>query len=352
MANQNVTQLPQQTSSADTSSLLYAVTGGSTDTGLPLSVLFTSPNLTGTPTVAGYLSITTAASTYATITNLNLKAPLLSPTLTTPSALASPARTDSSNLLATTFFVQDRLTSPPAIGSVTPAAGAFTSITGGLLALTETANLTNTLQIVNTAGNGANLKLIGNGASTPNKTIRVQNGNFQVLNNAYSSAILTVDDGGNLTATGAISASQTGGIIGTTTNNSANAGSVGEYQTAASLATPMTTATNINAVQITLTAGDWDVQGTMTLNPNVGTSITQLIAGISTTSITFATPNTGTRYKEVPASAIVGNNSQERATPMVRISVAASTIVYLVAEANFTASTCTVDGFIRARRVR
>src|SRR5712664_1945951 len=46
-ANQNVTQLTQQ-STTDPTSLFYAVTGGTNDTGLPLSVL--SPYLTKTYT--------------------------------------------------------------------------------------------------------------------------------------------------------------------------------------------------------------------------------------------------------------------------------------------------------------
>ena len=46
---------------------------------------------------------------------------------------------------------------------------------------------------------GVNLQLVGNGATTPNKTIRVQSGSFQILNSGYSASLLTITDGGNAT---------------------------------------------------------------------------------------------------------------------------------------------------------
>lgn len=65
-----------------------------------------------------------------------------------------------------------------------------------------------TLLLQDTGGNGANLKFTGNGATTPNKYIRVINGVLNVINSAYSASILTLDDSGNLTASG------TGNFIG------------------------------------------------------------------------------------------------------------------------------------------
>jgi len=44
--------------------------------------------------------------------------------------------------------------------------------------------------------NGVNLKLTGNGATTPSKTIRVSNGNMEILNDAYSATLLRVVDSG------------------------------------------------------------------------------------------------------------------------------------------------------------
>lgn len=57
--------------------------------------------------------------------------------------------------------------------------------------------------IVGLSPQGANLALLGNGVLTPNKFVRAQNGQFQVVNNAYNSAILTLTDTGTLGITGA-----------------------------------------------------------------------------------------------------------------------------------------------------
>lgn len=69
-----------------------------------------------------------------------------------------------------------------------------------------TTNSTASFTVTDTGTSGANIKLIGNGATTPNKTIRTFGGQFQVVNNAYTTAILTLDDSGNLTATANITA--------------------------------------------------------------------------------------------------------------------------------------------------
>lgn len=53
--------------------------------------------------------------------------------------------------------------------------------------------------------NGANIELEGNGATTPSKYIRAQDGSLQVLNNAYSAAIMTLTDAGALSVPGTLS---------------------------------------------------------------------------------------------------------------------------------------------------
>lgn len=81
------------------------------------------------------------------------------------------------------------------------------TVTAKGLVLNEPASSTATLTI-NAAGdtNGAGLHMLGNGSTTPSKTIRVLSGTFQVVNDSYSAAILSIDDPGNLTALGNISA--------------------------------------------------------------------------------------------------------------------------------------------------
>lgn len=146
-----------------------------------------------------------------------------------------------------------------------------------------------------------------------------------------------------LTATGAITPSQTAGIVGTTTNNNANAGSVGEYVTAnATSVAAFGSGTAGNITSISLTAGDWDVTGLATAVG--GTTVTSVGGGISTTSATFGA--LGTYVSQV---ATVGQGMA--VTLPVRISIAGTTTVYLVANCIYT-GTPTMSGLIRARRVR
>lgn len=56
------------------------------------------------------------------------------------------------------------------------------------------------LVVSGTTSAGANIKLAGNGSTTPNKWIGALNGQLVVLNNLFSANILTLDDSGNLTA--------------------------------------------------------------------------------------------------------------------------------------------------------
>ncbi|MBB5509556.1 tail fiber domain-containing protein [Paraburkholderia atlantica] len=67
---------------------------------------------------------------------------------------------------------------------------------------------------------GAEIYMLGNGATTPSKTVRVFNGAFQILNNAASVAIAQLDDAGNLAASGNISAG--GNIVATGTVSGSN----------------------------------------------------------------------------------------------------------------------------------
>ena len=47
--------------------------------------------------------------------------------------------------------------------------------------------------------NGANIKMIGNGSTTPNKYISTIGGAFQIVNSGYTSPIFTLDDLGDIT---------------------------------------------------------------------------------------------------------------------------------------------------------
>lgn len=58
------------------------------------------------------------------------------------------------------------------------------------------------LTLADTGGAGANLALRGNTATTPSKYIRAFNGNFEILNDAYSAILMRISDAGVVTVGG------------------------------------------------------------------------------------------------------------------------------------------------------
>jgi len=148
-----------------------------------------------------------------------------------------------------------------------------------------------------------------------------------------------------LTSTGNFTPSQTNGIVGTTTNNNANAGSVGEFvsATASSISLPTNTPTNITSMS--LTAGDWDVSASIGFTTGT-TNLTLATGGTSTTSATFGSIGTVFQYAG-PAL-----NGYTNGIPVNRLSLSSTTTVYCVASAVFSSGSVTGSCLLRARRVR
>lgn len=91
------------------------------------------------------------------------------------------------------------------------------SIAAKQITINETTNSSSTLYInASSDTNGACFKMLGNGSSTPSKTLRVYNGAFQVINDAFSSTVFSVDDLGNVFGSGVISGAN---ITGTSDEN-------------------------------------------------------------------------------------------------------------------------------------
>lgn len=151
-----------------------------------------------------------------------------------------------------------------------------------------------------------------------------------------------------ISATGLISPTSTIGIKGTLTNDNANAGSVGEYVTNTTTGTALSSGVSANATSVTLTAGDWDVTAEAQYNPAGTTNITLLQTGVSSVSATLGSLGS----KTLLILPFTTGQPQTTISPAVRVSVSTSATIYAVGSASFTTSTCTVDGFIRARRVR
>lgn len=149
-------------------------------------------------------------------------------------------------------------------------------------------------------------------------------------------------------------------IQGTPTNDNALAGDIGEYissTVASGSAVSLTTATPANVTSISLTAGDWDIDGTIDYTPGATTSITVLNAAVSLTTNTLSTQPGGSGLGSDPLTvltqaAAVPNGTVTVSSPTVRLSINQTTTVYLVASGTFTVSTLAAYGTIRARRVR
>ena len=142
-------------------------------------------------------------------------------------------------------------------------------------------------------------------------------------------------------------------VRGTTTNDNAAAGFVGELIESEILvgsAVPQTTGTSVNITSVSLTAGDWDVFGSYFTNMAGGTTPTGFEVAIHTVSATLPTrPNKG--------AGVMMNCSgvgQNYGMPVgrKRLSLSGTTTVYLVASASFTGSTLSGYGYLGARRVR
>lgn len=140
-----------------------------------------------------------------------------------------------------------------------------------------------------------------------------------------------------------------GPIRGTTTNDNAAAGIIGEFISSAVLvgdAVSLTTSTIANVTSISLTAGDWDVWGTVAFPVSIAASF--LTAGVSSASITLPPASVGCRAQITDA----GLGDSIMPTGVTRQSLASTTTLYLVAEATFGSGTVTAYGFLGARRVR
>lgn len=142
-------------------------------------------------------------------------------------------------------------------------------------------------------------------------------------------------------ATSAANAASPNGV---TDGSSAAAGKIGQVITGSSGPVAITTATVVNAASITLTPGDWEVNGVLSIAPSGGaTAMVQ--ASINNQSLTFAGfPNR-----------VMRGGSSTYATELLcrrRYNVTTNTTVYLTGYTEFSAGTATVSGYLEARRTR
>lgn len=142
-------------------------------------------------------------------------------------------------------------------------------------------------------------------------------------------------------------------LVGTTTNDSAAAGSVGEYVSSVVTApVTLTSGTAANITSISLTAGDWDVSGFVFFNGGATTTVTYINGSISTTSATIDTSADRNTIVFANGGTAVNLTTVNTVTGPSRFSLSTTTTVFLVARSVFGTSSGTAAGTIRARRIR
>jgi len=160
---------------------------------------------------------------------------------------------------------------------------------------------------------------------------------------------------GAATATSIVFNPTTSGIIGTTTNDSASAGKVGEVISSYITVSNQVSLTNgiaSNITSISLTAGDWDVSGSIWIAAASGTTMSAILGGISQTSGNVSgSVGEGQSSIELRLT-FTASTTQIIPVNSARILLSGTTTVYLVGLALFAVSTCTAYGSIYARRMR
>jgi len=152
------------------------------------------------------------------------------------------------------------------------------------------------------------------------------------------------------------SAGVPGQLPGTSTNDNASAGNVGEYiasDVPSGSAVSLTTTAPINVTSISLTAGDWNVSFVPHFKGAASTVVTYLQGSISTTTGTPGTADDSisTAYfgSPTPFGTVFDMTTSVH---NYRVSLSTTTTIYAVAAAGFNTSTLTAFGKLFARRVR
>lgn len=244
------------------------------------------------------------------------------------------------------------------ISIVATAAGTTTATNASFYHYRFTGSSTQTfkLPVVSTLLQTGDMFLVTN-VSTGVVTVQSSGANTIVAMAANTSAIFT-----NILTTGTGTASwqyqylpftwSPGQYVGTSTNDSATAGNIGELVTSTiSTAANAAATTNLLALtSITLSAGDWDISAFSVILKNGATFTDSAQMAVSTTSASTAGTTSGLSETQFEPPTIGTQATCD--FPRIPASLAGSTTYYLNVGATYSAGTPKWRGTISARRVR
>lgn len=147
-----------------------------------------------------------------------------------------------------------------------------------------------------------------------------------------------------------------GQIPGTTTNDSANSGNIGqiiEATIAQGSATSLTNGAFKTVTSIPITQGQWQIESVIGYT-GTATAVTYIGIYVSTTtnSDSGSTPGDSSYLMSAPSNLVMNDSGVNLGGISVKVPNSTTTTYYLVALAGFAAGTCNAYGRIRATRVR
>lgn len=152
-----------------------------------------------------------------------------------------------------------------------------------------------------------------------------------------------------------LSWSTLGQIAGTQTNDSANAGNIGEYISSIVVigsAIALTSGNSTTVTSISLTAGDWDVAAGANFTLSGTTTFQTAAAGIASSGNNVPLTAPGVVAAIGGGASAIPDNTIALAVGPARFSLATTTTIFLSARADFGVSTMSAYGILRARRMR
>lgn len=307
--------------------------GVTVNTGATNTVLIATGSLQNLPAGKGIFVAT------GTIRNLNVS------TLTVANVIVTSTFTNLTvtNLTATNATITNETVSVSTITSL------FTS-SGTSQAPSINLNNQGGLATVNTSS----LRFLVKNGSTWQEMGSVDVNNFNLSTTTVLNSTFTANSGSNITANAGsiVQLNGTNSIKGTTTNDNAATGFVGEYVSSNVFTATNDGTTNVytNLAQVSLTAGDWDVTGCVGFLAG-GATVTGNDFAISVNSGNTTTDQHEPENQlELPLSSSA--SSSDGCIAAFRQSINATTIVYLKTAVVYTGGPNKVRGSLHARRVR